>query len=292
MAETGSRNGIPTRPLGSTGLRVTVLGVGGYHVGVAGGVQAGVRIVRTAIDEGINFLDNAWCYNQGRSEEIMGRALRGGYRRRVVLMTKNHGRDRATFRRQLDESLRRLGTDCIDVLQFHDIRDEREPRRLFEEGALEAAVEARDKGQVRFIGFTGHRHPRFLRAMLERDAARHGLAEWDTVQLPINLLDAHYRSFLAEVVPILRRRGIGVIGMKSLCSGEILGAGVSPREAIRFALSRPIDVLVSGMDSLGVLRENLETVRSFSPMSEAESQALLDRVAPRAAGGRLERYKW
>lgn len=285
MGQEDRINGIPTRMLGSTGVRVTVLGVGGYHVG-CGNAQTGVRIVRAAVDEGVNFLDNAWCYNSGRSEEIMGEALRGGYRERVFLMTKNHGRDAATFARQLDESLKRFHTDRIDLVQFHDIEDEGLPGRILAPGgAIEAALRAREHGKIRFIGFTGHSEPSIHRLMLDRDFP------WDTVQMPVSLLDMHYRSFIRGVLPVLKERGIGAIGMKSLSSGKLLQAGVSAREAIRFALSRPIDVLVSGMDSLEVLRENLATVRSFEPMGEAEGAELIERVADFGRDGRLERHK-
>jgi len=285
MTDGHSINGIPTRELGRTDVRVTILGVGGYHAGVPKDARTGIRIIRTAIDEGINFLDNAWCYHKGRSEEIMGRALRDGYRDRVFLMTKNHGRDAATFRRQLDESLRRLGTDHLDLVQFHDVRDESDCESLLGCGATEAALEARERGKVRFIGFTGHTDPAIHQRMLARDFA------WDTVQMPINLLDASYRSFLRQVAPMLRPRGIGLVGMKSLASGRLLKTGVAARDAIRFSLSQPVDVLVSGMDSLGVLRRNLDTARTFEPMSPEESQSLLARVASRAADGHLEDYK-
>jgi len=184
-------------------------------------------------------LDNAWCYHQGESEQIMGRALRDGYREKVFLMTKNHGRDAATFNRQLDESLQRLQTDHIDLLQFHNIAHEEDPARIFD-GTIEAAVEARQNGKIGFIGFTGHHWPHLFHRMLERDFA------WDTVQLPINLLDAHYRSFSREILPLLIARGIGTIGMKGLSGGEILKAGISAREAISYSLSLPITPSSSG----------------------------------------------
>jgi aryl-alcohol dehydrogenase-like predicted oxidoreductase len=285
MASTKRINGIPTRVLGPTGVRVTVLCVGGYHIGKAGGSETGVGIIRTAIDEGVNFLDNAWCYNDGESERIMGKALQGGYREKVFLMTKNHGRDRETYGRQLDESLKRLGTDHIDLVQFHEIVHEGEPARIFSEGAIEAAVEARDAGKIRFIGFTGHRWPHLFLEMLAKDFA------WDTVQFPANLLDAQYRSFTGEILPLLTERGIGAIGMKSLAGGQILKIDISVKEAISYALSLPIHSLVSGMDSLKVLEQNLEIVRSWKPLSTEEQATLLERVAPHAGDGHLERYK-
>ena len=278
-------NGIPTRTLGSTGVEVTVLGVGGYHIGKDANSELGIRIIRAAIDAGINFLDNAWCYNQGESERIMGRALRDGYRDKVFLMTKNHGRDRATFEEQLDESLRRLQTECIDLLQFHEIIQDGVPQRIFSEGAIEAALQAREAGKIRFIGFTGHRWPHLLREMLDMDF------KWDTVQFPANLLDAQYRSFTKQILPLLKSRGIGAIGMKSLAGDRILQTGVSPREAISYCLSLPIDVLVSGIDSLAVLEQNLAIVRNWQPLTNEEQTALLDRVAPFAGDGSLEYYK-
>ncbi|MHB0856330.1 MAG: aldo/keto reductase [Anaerolineae bacterium] len=278
-------NGIPARMLGNTGERVTAIGVGGHHIGRPEDPALGERIIRTAIDEGINFLDNAWCYHDGRSEEIMGRALRDGYRERVFLMTKNHGRDAATYRRQLDESLRRLQTDRIDLVQFHSISEDNEPGRITAEGALEAAIEARSVGKLRFVGFTGHKSPDLHRTMLDEAFA------WDTVQMPINLLDASFRSFAQEVLPILLRRGIGIIGMKSLAGGHLLETGVSAREAIAYALSQRIDTLVCGMESLEVLRQNLEIARSWQPLTEGDQALLLARVTPLAADGRLEHYK-
>ena len=285
MAATGQVNGIPTRELGSTGVQVTILGVGGWHIGEPSDPEIGIRIIRTAIDEGINFLDNAWCYHDGESELIMGRALRDGYRERAFLMTKNHGRDAATFRRELDESLERLQTDWIDLLQFHAINGEGEPDQIFSGGAVEAAVQAQEAGKIRFIGCTGHHRPHLLRQMLERDFP------WDAVQLPINLLDAHYCSFTHEVLPLLTGRGIGVIAMKGLAAGDLLKAGISAPEAIAYALSLPISTLVSGMDSREVLAENLEIARSWVPLADEERVCLLERSAPWAEGGKLESYK-
>lgn len=256
-------------------------------MGKSRNTQLGIRIIRTAIDEGINFLDNAWCYNDGESERIMGRALRDGYREKVFLMTKNHGRDAATFRRQLDESLERLQTDHIDLLQFHEIIHDGEPDRIFSEGAIEAAIKAREEGKIRFIGFTGHRWPHLFKKMLAKDF------EWDTVQMPTNLLDYHYRSFTKEILPILVERGIGTIGMKSLggTGTRILKTGISAQEAISYALSLSIHTLVSGMDSLEVLAQNLEIVRDWRPLTDEEQNQLLERIAPLAINGRLEHYK-
>ena len=281
------RNGIPVRRLGKTELEVTVLGVGGYHIGKDHDPELGTRVIRTAIDEGVNFLDNAWCYNEGESERIMGTALRDGYRAKAVLMTKNHGRDAKTFRQQLEQSLRRLQTDYIDVLQFHEVIDDGVPQRIYREGALEEAVKAREAGRIRFIGFTGHRWPHLHVQMLN------GEFDWQTVQLPMNLLDYHHRSFLHTVMPILAKRDIGIIGMKSLAGtgANILKTGVSAREAIRYALSLPVHALVVGMDSVEILRQDLSIVRGFTPLAESELKLLLAKVAPFAKDGGLEQYK-
>ncbi len=282
--ERNRRNGIPTRVLGSTGVRLTIIGVGGYHIG-QGDADLGVRIIREAIDEGINFLDNAWCYNDGDSERIMGRALQGGYRDKVFLMTKNHGRDADTFREQLEDSLRRLGTDYIDLLQFHAINEAGEPERIFSEGAIEEAVKARDEGKIRYIGFTGHRWPDLFEEMLEYDF------EWDAAQMPVNLLDVHFRSFAGQTLPTLLERGIGVIGMKSLTGGWLLETDVMVSDAISYALSQPIDTLVTGIDSMEILQQNLEIVRSWEPMAEERQAELLEQVSVVAQDGALEKYK-
>ncbi|NPV08894.1 MAG: aldo/keto reductase [Anaerolineae bacterium] len=278
-------NGIPYRLLGSTGEEVSIIGVGGFHIGRYRDRELGVRIVRTALNEGVNFLDNAWCYNDGLSEEIMGLALLGGYRDQAFLMTKNHGRDAPTFRAQLEQSLRRLQTDRIDLLQLHEIIDDGVPQRILSQGVVEAALEAKKQGKIRYVGFTGHRWPRLLEEMLE------GSDIWDAVQLPVNLLDHHYRSFARSLIPRLSEAGIGIIGMKSLAGGNLLRAGVSVREAISYSLSQAVSTLVCGMDSLDVLEQNLAIVRDWHPLSAEEQSRLLDRVALAAETGHLEHYK-
>lgn len=277
---------VTKRPLGSTGEMVSLLAVGGWSIGKPSDPEVGIRIIRAAIDNGVNFLDNAWCYHNGRSEEIMGRALRDGYREKVILMTKNHGRDYDTFVKQLGESLTRFRTDYIDVLQFHEIIHEGEPDRIFREGAIEAAVEAKKEGSIRFIGFTGHKWPRLFREMLQKDF------KWDTVQLPLNVLDYHYRSFTKQILPELIKRKIGVIGMKSLAGGNILEIGaLKPEECIRYSMSLPISTLVSGMDSMEVLQRNLRIASQFSPMSEEEKRVLLEKSEKYADNARYEWYK-
>ncbi len=283
MEQIRQSNGIPMRSLGATGELVTIVGIGGYHIAKGLTETEGIRIIRTAIDEGVNFLDNAWCYNDGQSERVMGKALQNGYRDRVLLMTKNHGRDRRTFEGQLEESLRRLGTEAIDILQLHAISNEQQIHDIMSKGALEAALEARERGKIRYIGFTGHTSPSLHLRMLERFS-------WDTVQMPVNLLDYHYDSFSQQVLPVLRRREIGAIAMKSLGGGDLFKTDVPPDQAIAWTLSQAIDTLVLGIDSVDVLYRNLELVRAWEPMPAAQASALLDQVAP-VADGSLEHYK-
>ena len=275
------------RTLGKTGLEVSILGVGGYHIGKDRDIELGTKLIRTAIDEGVNFMDNAWCYNQGVSETVMGHALRDGYRENVYVMTKNHGRDGVTFTSHLEDSLRRLQTDHIDVLQLHEIINEGDPEKIYSQGVFEAAEKAKAEGKFRFLGFTGHRWPKLFVEMLD------GEYDWQTSQLPTNLLDYHYRSFLSEIVPRLRERDIGVIGMKSLAGNgtNMFTTGVTASEAMRFSLSLPIHTLISGMDTVDIVKENCALARSFTPMEEDERKALIAKVAPHAKDGKLEGYK-
>jgi aryl-alcohol dehydrogenase-like predicted oxidoreductase len=285
--------GLPARPLGNTGLNVSILCLGGWHMGQPQLTETeSTRLVQAAMDEGVTFFDNAWDYHDGRSEELMGKALHdGGRRQKVVLMTKNCGRDAATTRRHLDDSLRRLRTDHIDLWQFHEINYDNDPEWLVEKGAIAAALEARKAGKVRFLGYTGHKDPRILQKMLPLHA-------WDTCQLPINVCDHHYRSFRHELLPELQRRGIAAIGMKSLGGGNIEAGGrfvaeglVTPDEAIRYALSQPIASLVVGVDSMHVLEQDVRIARSFAPLAGPELDALLARVRPLAGDGRFEGFK-
>ena len=204
---------IPKRPLGSTGELVSLLGVGGFHIGKHSDPKVGIQIIRTAIDNGVNFLDNAWCYHNGRSEEVMGKALEDGYRKKVFISTRNHGRDYATYQKQLSESLKRLQTEYIDLVQFHEINSDGLPDKIFEDGAIDAAIEAKEQGKIRYIGFSGHKWPKLFLEMLNKDF------KWDTVQLPQNVMDYHYRSFAKQIVPRLVKKNIGIIGMKSLGGG-------------------------------------------------------------------------
>jgi predicted aldo/keto reductase-like oxidoreductase len=290
MASKHSRGEIPRRPLGRTGAEVSALGLGGYHLGTVKSVREAVRIVHEAIDGGITFMDNAWEYSDGRSEELMGRALEGGRRHKVFLMSKvcTHGRDRKTALRQLKESLRRLGTDYLDLWQIHEVIHENDPELHFAPGGvIEAMDEARQKGLVRFAGFTGHKDPAIHLAMLSRDYP------FDTCQLPLNPFDATFRSFEQQVLPELNRRGIAPLGMKSMCGmgDPVRRRAVTPSEALRYAMSLAVATTVSGIDSLKVLRQNLRIAQSFEPMSAEEMQALRTRCAALAADGHFELYK-
>jgi len=280
------------RGLGATGEKVSAIGLGGYHLGPEHVDEAlAFRIVRTAIDRGITFMDNCWDYNDGLSEIRMGKALRDGYRDKVFLMTKIDGRSKKEAAKQLDESLRRLQVDQIDLVQHHEIIRFEDPHRVFREaGANEALVEAREAGKLRYIGFTGHKDPRVHLDMLEV-AADHGF-RFDAVQMPLSLLDAHYRSFARQVVPYLVEHRIGVLGMKSMAEGYLLKTGaVTPIECLHYALDLPTSVVITGIDSLEVLDQALEAARTFRPLSDAQRSALLAKTADVAARGKYEPFK-
>lgn len=283
---------IPYRLLGHTAERVSVIGLGGWHLGLAHvDEQLSVRIVRSAIDRGINFMDNSWDYNEGASEIRMGKSLRDGYRDKAFLMTKIDGRSKREATRQLDESLRRLQTDRIDLVQHHEVIRFEDPHRIFDaEGANAALVEARTAGKLRYIGFTGHKDPRIHLYMLEV-AKEHGFT-FDTVQMPLNVMDAHYRSFEKLVLPELVRQNIGVLGMKSMANGIILKSGtVTAVECLHYALNLPTSVVITGCDSMEVLQQALDAARTFSPMSAAQVQALLARTKSAASRGEFELFK-
>jgi len=283
---------MPYRVLGSTGERVSAIGVGGWHLGLKHvDEQLSFRIVRTAIDRGINFMDNCWDYNEGASEIRMGKALREGYRDRAFLMTKIDGRSRKEAARQLDESLRRLQVDCIDLVQHHEVLRYEDPHRIFdEEGANRALVEAREAGKLRYIGFTGHKDPHVhLHAL--KVASDHGF-KFDAVQMPLNVFDAHYRSFEKEVLPELVDNRIGVLAMKSMANGILLKSNtVTPIECLHYALNLPASVVITGIDSLDILEQAFEAVRTFHPMSEEEVGSLLAKTAKAAARGEFEPFK-
>jgi predicted aldo/keto reductase-like oxidoreductase len=286
-----SHGDMPYRPLGRTGERVSLLGLGGYHIGGQADEQESTRIIRTAIDRGINFMDNCWDYHGGGSEVRMGRALRDGYRQKVFLMTKIDGRTKASAARQIDESLRRLQTDHLDLLQFHEIIRLEDPDRVFAPGgALEAAVAAQKAGKVRFIGFTGHKDPLVHLRMLEI-AARHNF-RFDAVQMPLNVMDAHFRSFSRQVLPLLVKQQIGVLGMKPMGGGVILQSkAVTPVECLHYAMSLPTSTVITGIDSLEILKQDLDAARNFKPLTSDETAALLRRTAAAASEGQYELFK-
>ncbi len=282
----GAAGEIPSRLLGRTGERVPIVGLGGYHIGVPPEAEA-IRIMHEAIDQGMTFFDNAWGYHDGGSERVMGKALAtGGRRDKVFLMTKVCDRDYQGAKRQLEQSLQRLQTDRIDLWQFHEINWDIDADWLFEQGGLRAAIEARKEGKVRYIGFTGHRDIAHHLNLIGRPF------DWDAVQMPINLLDAHYRSFQKEVVPVCRKKKISVIGMKALGSGIIpKQLGISAALCRRYALTLPITSLICGIVSLENLRQDLAMARSFKPVSEQEIQQLLDQTQESGQDGKLEPWK-
>lgn len=279
---------IPTRALGRTGAMVSALGLGGYHLGDVGTQSEAIRIVHAAVDAGLTFMDNAWEYHEGKSEERMGLALQGR-REKVFLMTKccSHGRDKRTAMRQLEQSLRRLKTDHLDLWQIHEVVYDDDPARHYAPGgAVEALEEAKRQGKTRFAGFTGHKHPAIHLDMLARGFA------FDTVQMPLNCFDASFRSFQERVLPVLLERGIGVIGMKSLGDGTgIKKKAVPATEALRYAMSLGVATTVSGIDSMRVLKQNLGVARGFQPMPAAQRRALEERCRPVSTDGRFELYK-
>ena len=279
------------RTLGRTGEKVSAIGLGGFHIGVPREEQDSIRLIRSAIERGITFLDNCWDYLEGTSEIRMGKALRDGYRDKVFLMTKIDGRTRRAAAQQIDECLQRLQTDRIDLMQHHEIIRLEDPDRVFAEGgAMEGVLAAKQAGKVRYIGFTGHKDPLVHLRMLEV-AGQHGF-RFDAVQMPLNVMDAHFRSFAKQVVPALVKDGIGVLGMKPLGSGAIVQSGaVSAVECLHYALNLPTSVVITGMESLARLDQALEAVRTFKPMSEAEVASLLAKTATLAAEGECERFK-
>src|SRR5947208_6612383 len=274
---------VPKRPLRRTGLQVSAMGIGGYHLGSASSDEEATRIVNEALDAGINFFDNAWEYHDGLSEERLGRSLLGK-RDRAVLMTNvcTHGRDKKVGMRKLEESLTRLQTDHLDVWQIHEVIYENDPDLIFApNGAAEALVQAKQQGKVRFVGFTGHKDPSIHLKMLSHDFP------FDTVQMPLNCLDATFRSFETKVLPEVNRRGMAALGMKSLGgSGELVREGaVVVSMGLRYAMSLPVAVTISGIESLDVLHQNLEVARGFQPLNAAEMQSLRDACRFDAAAG-------
>ena len=286
-----TKTGMTYRTLGRTGEKVSMMGLGGYHIGNQKDEQESIRIIRAAIDNGVNFLDNCWDYNGGESEVRMGKALRDGYRQRAFLMTKIDGRTRKAATQQLEESLRRLQTDHIDLLQFHEIIRMEDPERVFAAGnGMEAVVEAQKAGKVRYIGFTGHKSPDMHLKMLETADAHH--FHFDAVQMPLNVMDAHYNSFGKKVLPVLVKKEIGVLGMKPMGSGMILRSNVvQPVECLHYAMNLPTSVVITGCDSLEILESSLQAARSFRPLGDSEVAALLAKTVETARDGKYEGYK-
>ena len=283
---------MPYRTLGSTGERVSAIGIGGWHLALKSvDKKTAISIVHAAVDRGINFLDNSWDYNDGESEIRMGKALQDGYRDKVFLMTKIDGRSKKEAARQIDESLKRLKTDHIDLVQHHEVIRFDDPHRIFdEEGAQVAFVEARQAGKLRYIGFTGHKDPQIHLHMLEV-AGQHGF-RFDAVQMPLNVMDAHYRSFARLVVPELVRQGVGVLAMKTLGNGIILKSGaVTAIECLHYALNLPTSVVITGIDSLEILDQAFEAARTFQPMGEAEVDALMAKTSGAGSRGAFELFK-
>ena len=283
---------MPVRTLGRTGWKVSLIGLGGWHLGFKFiDEELSIRIIRTAIDNGINFMDNCWDYNEGASEERMGKALKDGYRDRVFLMTKIDGRTKKDAAKQLDESLKRMQTDHIDLVQHHEILRFEDPHRIFApEGANAALLEARDAGKISFIGFTGHKDPQIHMHML--DVAKENDFQFDTVQMPLNVMDAHYRSFEKIVLPRLVEEKIGVLAMKTLANGTILESKtVSAIECLQYAMNLPTSVVITGCESMENLEQALTAARTFKPMSADEVKAILDKTAEAASRGKYELFK-
>jgi len=290
--ESVSGEGMIYRALGKTGERVSAIGLGGYHIGKPSLTEAeSIQIIRQAMDRGITFMDNCWDYNDGVSEIRMGKALQNGYRNKAFLMTKIDGRTKAAAAQQIDESLRRLQTDHVDLMQLHEVIRLEDPDRAFAEGgAIEALTAARQAGKIRYIGFTGHKDPYVHLRML--DMARKHNFRFDTVQMPLNVMDAHFRSFTHDVLPVLVREEIGVLGMKAFGDSFILQSKtVQPMECLQYCLSLPVSVQITGIDSPAILDQAIEAARIFRPMTEQQIASLLARTAPAAEDGRYELYK-
>jgi len=288
-SRTKTGGSVPRRPLGKSGLEVSIIGVGGYHLGSADDDQAATALVHHALDAGINFFDNAWEYHEGLSESRLGKAL-GSRRKEAVVMTKvcTHGRDKNVAMAMLEESLRRLKTDYLDVWQIHEVIYENDPQLIFRpNGAAEALAEAKKQGKVRMVGFTGHKDPEIHLRMLASGFP------FDTVQMPLNAFDATFRSFEQRVLPEAQKRGMAVFGMKSMGgSGEMIKkGGITPDKALRYAMSLPVTTTISGMNNLEILQQNLDIANGFEPLSAAEMTAIRERSRLWAADGRLELFK-
>jgi aryl-alcohol dehydrogenase-like predicted oxidoreductase len=284
-------HGIPYRMLGKTGAKVSLLGIGGAHLSFGPSEAEAIEIVRTAMDSGVNFLDNSWDYSGGQTEIRMGKALRDGYRDRAFLMTKIDGRSAKVAAAQLDQSLQRLQTDRLDLIQVHDISRMEDAERIFEpDGAIHALVKAKEAGKARHIGFTGHKSPDIHLHVL-KVADRNGFA-FDTLQMPLNVMDAHFMSFAHHVMPVAMKKGMGILGMKPFASGAIMASKtVAAAECLQFAMSLPLSVCITGCDSVRILQQALGVVKNFQPLTPAQVASILDRTEIAAAEGKFEQYK-
>lgn len=282
---------MPYRTLGRSGEKVSLLGLGGYHIGGQDDEQESIRIVRTAIDNGVNFMDNCWDYHDGTSEVRMGKALRDGYRAKVFLMTKIDGQVKNVAAQQIDESLHRLQTDTIDLLQFHEVIRPTDPERIFGPGgSFEAAMDAKKAGKIRYLGFTGHKDPDIHLKMLHT-AFAHGFT-FDAVQMPLNVMDMHFKSFAHKVVPVLVEHGIGVLAMKTMGDGWVLKSNaVTPIECLHYAMNLPTSVVINGCDSVERLEQGLQAARTFRPLSKKELDSLSARTAAPGRNGEFEPFK-
>src|ERR1700751_3553727 len=288
----GTTNGVPLRVLGHTGEKVSIVGIGGYHLARPGvDAEESIRIVRTGLDQGINFLDNCWDYNGGESEIRMGKALRDGYRQKAFLMTKIDGRNKATAASQINDSLKRLQTDRIDLLQFHEVIRDNDPDRIFAPGgALDAVLEAKKAGKIRYIVFTGHKSPDIHLKMLATASAHQ--FTFHSVQMPLNVMDHHFKSFETKVLPVLQKQNIGILGMKPMGDPFILRSKtVTPIEGLHYSMNLPTSVVITGCDSLKILQQALDAARSFQPMGKEEVATLLAKTAKAAQAGAYEMYK-
>jgi len=291
-AEAVDTSGIPYRTLGRTGARVSLVGLGGHHIGRSYVSQdESTRIVRTALDSGLNFLDNCWDYNDGLSEERMGIALKDGYRRKAFLMTKLDGRTVQSAQQQLEQSLKRLQTDHIDLIQIHEVIRMDDPERTFAAGgSLEYLETAKKEGKVRFIGFTGHKSPEIHLHMIET-ATKHNYT-FDTVQMPLNAMDAHFDSFGSKVIPVAKKLNMGILGMKPMGDGVILKSNtVTSVECLRYAMHLPVSVVITGCDSMQVLQQALDTAKNFHGLNDTEVSAILKKTETVAQNGQFELYK-
>ncbi len=279
------------RQLGTTGETVSAIGMGGFHIGKQDDPKDSIHLIHSAIDRGITFMDNCWDYNDGISEIRMGEALRNGYRDKIFLMTKLDGRTKSEYNKQLEQSMGRLRADVIDLVQFHEVLRMEDPDRIFADGgAIEAAVAAKQAGKIRYIGFTGHKDPAVHLRMFEV-AEKHGF-HFDTVQMPVNVMDAHFRSFTKEVIPVAQKHGTGVLAMKTFGDHFILDSNtVEPMDALHYGLTQPVSVVITGIDKPEILEQALTAAKTFKPLTQAQVAAILGKTKEAAMTGKFELFK-